>query len=137
MLKSTDLGRTSDQNAFADEDPDFFLQYVGPSHTLILNKYCVVRPQYLLHTNVFVPQNNYLSESDLLAAWNVLSRLESPHMIIYNCGFEAGSSLGHKHIQILPLPLKEEFEFFPDSIGISEGQSCSKKNILRGCRTKT
>jgi ATP adenylyltransferase/5',5'''-P-1,P-4-tetraphosphate phosphorylase II len=123
MLKSTDLGRTPDQNAFADEDPDFFLEYVGPSHTLILNKYCVVRPQSLLHTNVFVPQNNYLSESDLLAAWNVLSRLESPHMIIYNCGFEAGSSLGHKHVQILPRPLGEEFEFFPDSIGISEGQS--------------
>jgi ATP adenylyltransferase/5',5'''-P-1,P-4-tetraphosphate phosphorylase II len=131
MLKSTDLGRTSDQNAFADEDPDFFLEYVGPSHTLILNKYCVVRPQYLLHTNVFVLQSDHLSESDLSAAWNVLSRLESPHMIIYNCGFEAGSSVGHKHIQILPRPPKEEFEFFPDSIGISEGQSCSRKDLFR------
>jgi ATP adenylyltransferase len=123
ILSSTDPGRTKATNPFADDDPDFLLEHVGPSHTLILNKYCVVRPQYLLHTNVFVPQTDHLTESDLSAAWGVLSRLDSPHVVIYNCGFEAGSSLGHKHLQILPRPPKDEFEFFPDALGISDGQS--------------
>jgi ATP adenylyltransferase/5',5'''-P-1,P-4-tetraphosphate phosphorylase II len=31
---------------------------------------------------------------------------------IFNCGFEAGSSIGHKHMQVLP---KAEVELFPDS----------------------
>jgi ATP adenylyltransferase/5',5'''-P-1,P-4-tetraphosphate phosphorylase II len=122
ILKSNDPGRTKDNNAFSDDDPDFFLEHVGPSHTLILNKYCVVRPQYLLHTNGFVPQADHLTESDLSAAWNVLSRLNSLHIVIYNCGFDGGSSVGHKHMQILPRPPKEEFDFFPNALGISEGQ---------------
>jgi ATP adenylyltransferase/5',5'''-P-1,P-4-tetraphosphate phosphorylase II len=75
----------------------------------------------LLHTNVFEPQSNPLNESDLSAAWSVFSRLETPHMIIYNCGADAGASQGHKHIQIFPRPLKEDFELFPSAIGISEG----------------
>lgn len=123
ILASNDPGRMKDSNAFADTDPDFLLEHVGPEHTLILNKYCVVRPQYLLHTNVFVPQANHLTESDLSAAWSVLSRLENPNIVIYNCGFEGGSSVGHKHLQILPLPPKQEFDFFPNTLGISEGNS--------------
>lgn len=121
MLKSNDPGRTEDRNAFSDDDPDFFLEHVGPAHSLILNKYCVVRPQYIIHTNVFTPQSDPLSENDLSAVWSVLSRLESQHMVIFNGGAEAGSSLGHKHLQVLPRPPKEEFDFFPNTIGISEG----------------
>lgn len=123
ILSRTDPGRTKATNPFADEDPDFLLEHVGLFHTLILNKYCVVRPQYLLHTNVFEPQTDHLTESDLSAAWSVLSRLDSPHVVIYNCGFEAGSSLGHKHLQILPRPPKNEFEFFPDALGIDDKSS--------------
>ncbi|EKD14400.1 Ap4A phosphorylase II [Drepanopeziza brunnea f. sp. 'multigermtubi' MB_m1] len=135
-------------NPFADEDPDFLLARLGPgpgpgpspshshspSHSLILNKYCVVRPQYLLHTNDFVPQADPLTEADLGCAWDVLQRLESGrstgtgtgtgsrrYLVIYNCGFEAGSSLGHKHLQILPAPPREEFDFFPDALGIDDG----------------
>jgi ATP adenylyltransferase/5',5'''-P-1,P-4-tetraphosphate phosphorylase II len=92
-----------------------------------------VRPQYLLHTNDFVPQTDHLTEGDLAAAWNVLTRLEkdSKHVVIYNCGFEAGSSLGHKHLQILPLPAKEEFEFFPDKLGIDEDSSTTPRVPFR------
>ena len=42
-------------------------------------------------------------------------------MVIYNCGVEAGSSIGHKHLQVLPRPGKEDFEMFPDALGIDEG----------------
>ena len=42
-------------------------------------------------------------------------------MVIYNCGVEAGSSIGHKHLQVLPRPEKREFELFPDVLGIDDG----------------
>ncbi|KAN0106004.1 Ap4A phosphorylase II [Hyaloscypha variabilis] len=121
ILSSTDPGRSKPTNAFSDTDPDFLLSHIGPSHTLILNKYCVVRPQFILHTNDFVPQSDHLTESDLDAAWTVLSSLtRRKHIVIYNCGFEGGSSIGHKHLQILPRPSEGDgFEFFPDLLGIS------------------
>lgn len=68
-----------------------------------------------------MPQADHLTENDLSAAWSVLSRLDGKYLVIYNCGFEGGSSVGHKHLQILPRPEREEFEFFPDMLGISEG----------------
>jgi ATP adenylyltransferase len=36
-------------------------------------------------------------------------------MMIYNCGFESGSSQGHKHMQLWPYPDEQElgFELFP------------------------
>jgi ATP adenylyltransferase/5',5'''-P-1,P-4-tetraphosphate phosphorylase II len=123
ILSSTDPGRSKPTNAFSDTDPDFLLSHIGPSHTLILNKYCVVRPQFILHTNDFVPQSDHLTESDLDAAWTVLSSLtRRKHIVIYNCGFEGWSSIGHKHLQILPRPSEGDgFEFFPDLLGISLG----------------
>lgn len=125
ILKPNDPGRTQDRGAFEDEDPDFFLEHVGPSHTLILNKFCVVRPQYVLHTTRYERQSDKLSALDLEAAWSVLSRLESEHIVIFNCGVEAGASQGHKHLQILPRPKREEFELFPDLLGIDDGRSMS------------
>jgi ATP adenylyltransferase/5',5'''-P-1,P-4-tetraphosphate phosphorylase II len=80
-----------------------------------------VRPQFVLHTTDFVPQADHLTESDLGAAWDVLSSLGKGYFVIYNCGFEGGSSVGHKHLQILPRPEEEGFGFFPDVLGIDDG----------------
>ncbi|CAG8981592.1 hypothetical protein HYALB_00009471 [Hymenoscyphus albidus] len=126
ILQPNDPGRTQDRGAFADDDPDFFLEHVGPSHTLILNKFCVVRPQYVLHTTAFEPQYDKLSVADFKAAWSVLSRLESEHIVIFNCGVDAGASQGHKHLQIVPA--REEFNLFPDVLGIDH-ESCTVPGI--------
>ncbi|KAL2061040.1 hypothetical protein VTL71DRAFT_9092 [Oculimacula yallundae] len=126
IQKANDPGRSSDQHVFSDPDPDFVIDLIGESHTLRLNKFCVVRPQYVLHTTEFTPQSDHLNKSDFAAAWNVLSRLESRHMVIYNCGVEAGSSIGHKHLQVLPRPDKKDFELFPDALGIDD-----EKNEVR------
>jgi ATP adenylyltransferase/5',5'''-P-1,P-4-tetraphosphate phosphorylase II len=98
-----------------------------------------VRPQFILHTNEYQKQADHLTESDLNAAWKVLSSLGSEkgkgerngYFVIYNCGFEGGSSIGHKHLQILPRPEREEFEFFPDVLGISSGKSLYSMSTLR------
>lgn len=102
-------------NPFLNPDPEFVLSPVGESHSLLLNKFCVCRPSLLLTTRLFAPQTNALDATDLTATWAVLERLGSSYYAIYNCGFEAGSSQGHKHLQIFPYPTKEDltFELFP------------------------
>ena len=49
--------------------------------------------------------------------------------MIYNCGLEAGSSQGHKHMQLWPVPSASElgFDLFP-----GEAESTSKVTTLRG-----
>ncbi|XMA16591.1 hypothetical protein WAI453_009382 [Rhynchosporium graminicola] len=91
---------------FADTDPSFVIDFMGPSHKLILKKY------YIL---------DHLNRSDFSAAWNVLTRLESRHMVINNCGVEA-----YKHLQVLLRPDKQDFELFPDALGILDEQMRSE-----------
>ncbi|CAL3965359.1 unnamed protein product [Diplocarpon coronariae] len=127
IQSADDPGRSKDLHVFSDTDPDFVIGFVGPAHKLILNKYCIVRPQYILHTNVFTPQAEHLNESDFAAAWEVLGKLNSRHVVIFNCGAMAGSSLGHKHLQVLPRPMREDgFELFPDALGIVDESNTVK-----------
>lgn len=103
------------KNPFVDPDPNFVVCYVGPSHTLLENKFCIYRPMLILHTNEFVPQEDDLDRSDLAAAWAVLKHFKEPSLLIYNCGIDAGSSQGHKHMQIWPYPDAKQigFDLFP------------------------
>jgi sulfate adenylyltransferase (ADP) / ATP adenylyltransferase len=51
----------------------------------------------------YAPQTDDLDRSDIAAAWAVLKEFKTPQMVIYNCGANAGSSQGHKHLQVFPL----------------------------------
>jgi len=100
----------------------------GNPHTPILNKYCVVRPQFLLNTNEYQKQAGRLTESDLGAVWEMLSSLGSGkgkngYFVIYNCRVQGGGSVGHKHLQIWRRLEGDEFKAFPDVLGISSGKS--------------
>lgn len=68
----------------------------------ILNKFCFVRPQFVLHTIEVQSQNGSLNESDFSAVWSVLTSLRTNYMAISNCGTDAGASVNHKHLQIIP-----------------------------------
>ena len=78
-------------------------------HTsLILNKFNVYRPQFLLlTTNPLARQYDILDETDLKAGWSTLRHSlvsqasSAQYYIIYNCGREGGSSRLHKHMQVL------------------------------------
>jgi ATP adenylyltransferase len=111
------------KSPFARDPPDFVIEHVGAKHTLRLNKFCVVRPQLILHTNEFEPQIEPLSAEDLEAAWSVLCRLESPYIVIYNGGMQGGWSLTHRHMHLLPRPPRDEHDLFPDIYGIKDGES--------------
>ncbi|MCJ1261987.1 hypothetical protein MMC22_001856 [Lobaria immixta] len=129
ILSSDDPGRTKAIGPFVHPDPEFVLTSVGNSHTLELNKFCVLRPSLVLHTNKFVPQTNDLEEIDITAAWDVLKRLIVPQIVLYNCGVEAGSSQGHKHLQIFPRPRPEDFNLFPDTEDLSLDEPSSVLNV--------
>ncbi|KAK2737962.1 hypothetical protein FQN57_007316 [Myotisia sp. PD_48] len=108
---------------FAKDPPDFVLQDVGgSSHTLRLNKFCVVRPQLILHTNEFEPQIEPLSAADIEVAWEVLCRMKTPYIVIYNGGMQGGWSLPHRHMQLLPRPSRDVHDLFPDIYGIEDGR---------------
>ncbi|OAL33507.1 hypothetical protein AYO20_07193 [Fonsecaea nubica] len=103
-------------NPFLNPKPEEILSEVGPSHLLILNKFSVYRPSLLVITRHFAPQSDDLDFSDLSAAWAILQHFKQRYMMIYNCGFESGSSQGHKHLQFWPYPDEQElgFQLFPN-----------------------
>jgi ATP adenylyltransferase len=113
-------GRTKAIGPFVNPDPKFVIASVGPLHTLELSMYCVHRPGLVLHTNAYRPQTEALDKTDLAAAWAVLHQMEMPCMILYNCGVEAGSSQGHKHLQVIPKP-HPDFGLFLDGTELSTG----------------
>lgn len=56
----------------------------------------------VLHTIEFENQDELLNASDFQAAWSALKSLGDGYMIIYNGGKDAGASLNHKHMQVIP-----------------------------------
>ena len=126
VLASDAPGRSKPIGPFVDPPEVFIIARIGESHKLILNKYCVYRPMLILHTAVFALQTDDLDESDLAAAWAILHKMKTPQMIIYNCGVEAGSSQGHKHIQIFPRQDSGGFQPFPSKVLSTEGGSSSE-----------
>nr|OQO32244.1 hypothetical protein B0A51_00492 [Rachicladosporium sp. CCFEE 5018] len=104
MTKPYNPGDTSRKPAFTGDPPEYTLCEVGPAHKLILNKYCWVRPQLILHTLEYESQRDGLTLRDVDATWQVLEMLGEGYMAIFNGGPEAGGSIAHKHVQIMPKP---------------------------------
>lgn len=103
ILAADAKGRSEDTDAFGDDDPAFTVSTIGSHHKLILNKFCVVRPQFVLHTKDFEKQSDPLTYSDVNALRQTMQELGPGKYIgIFNCGAKAGSSIGHKHMQVFP-----------------------------------
>ncbi|KAI0167302.1 5-p-4-tetraphosphate phosphorylase [Pestalotiopsis sp. NC0098] len=98
---------------FLNPDPDFVVATIGGGHILELSMHCLYRPAFILHTRDFAPQTDDLDLSDFATIHLVMADLGRtiPQMAIYNCGVDAGSSQGHKHMQIFALP--DPFPLFP------------------------
>ncbi|KAF3928283.1 hypothetical protein AA313_de0208726 [Arthrobotrys entomopaga] len=125
-------GRSKPQGPFVDPDPNFVVAKIGDTHTLIFSKFCVPRPHLVLHTNQFALQTEDLTAADLEAAWRTLKSFpETPSMMIYNCGVDAGSSQGHKHMQVFPKPDNDEgrFKLFPDKAELSQDEAVTLPSV--------
>lgn len=128
ILARDDPRRTTPIGPFMNVPDSFLIAYVGPglSHQLIFNKYCAIRPMMILHTSDFALQSSDLDAADLEAVFAVLTLYESRYMAIYNCGADAGSSQGHKHLQIFPRPASD---LFPDRAQSSSTITSSVPNV--------
>lgn len=96
-----------------EADPGLNVSMINKTHRLVLNRYCALRPQFLiLTTDSYRRQTEQLDGADISAAWAGLHSLESDSMVIYNCGPKAGCSRLHKHLQMFSIP--QGFKLFPD-----------------------
>lgn len=101
-------GRKTAGGPFISPDPEEILVDFGPSHRLMVNKYCLYRPMLVLPTTEFELQSDDLNHADLAAAWAFLNAYKQTKMVlIYNHGVNSGSSQGHKHLQLFPYPDKQ------------------------------
>ena len=68
--RPTSFGPGSD---IANGHPDLLVQMPNDTHLLVINKFCIARPQLLLLTaDSYRRRPKALSQADLAAAWTVL-----------------------------------------------------------------
>ncbi|KUL83469.1 hypothetical protein ZTR_10811 [Talaromyces verruculosus] len=91
---------------FVNPKPDEVVyEDVGSKHRLMLNKFCLYRPMLVLPTKEFALQSDDLDAADITAAWAILHAYHTfEPLVIYNRGVNGGSSQGHKHLQLFPVP---------------------------------
>lgn len=88
---------------FADPDPALVVGAVSDTHLCLLNKFPVLERHLLLVTRAFAPQEAWLDAADQAALAAGLTGIDG--LGFYNGGPVAGASQGHKHLQLVPLPL--------------------------------
>ncbi|KAI9661370.1 MAG: hypothetical protein M1831_003103 [Alyxoria varia] len=101
-------GRSTASGPFIDPNPEEAICTLENTHRLMFNKFCIYRPMLVLPTVRYELQTDDLTIQDMRATWAVLKAYKRmPMMAVYNCGVDAGSSQGHKHLQVFPLPAHE------------------------------
>lgn len=113
ILEPTAPGRSESSGPFVDPEPAFVVTQIGHRHRLLINRYSIYRPMLVLPTISYELQTDDLNIDDMAAAWAVLKAYSSPQILIYNCGVHAGSSQGHKHLQIFPQPATGDSRLWP------------------------
>lgn len=113
---------------FVNPKPDeIILDDVGPKHRLMLNKYCLYRPMLVIPTKEFALQSDDLDSHDIAATWALINAYHSfEPLVIYNRGVNGGSSQGHKHVQLFPVPPLKPFFGKADSMWPAKATSSTE-----------
>lgn len=90
---------------------DGFIDEITDEHCLIFNKFAECDRHLLVITKNQVNQTKPLNVSDFKAALFVQKSLKS--FLFFNCGFESGGSMNHKHIQLMPYSIIDGPELIP------------------------
>jgi len=99
------VGGAAGFNPFLPYDPAMFVGEVSGTHVGLLNKFPVLPVHLLLVTRAFESQAAPLGRADLEALAVGLQAVDG--LGFYNGGEVAGASQGHKHLQVVGLPLAE------------------------------
>jgi sulfate adenylyltransferase (ADP) / ATP adenylyltransferase len=96
------------QNPFLPYETDLFVADLAPAHVALLNKFNVVKHHLLIITRHFEPQEDWLTHNDFVALAQCMAQING--LAFYNGGQQAGASQGHKHLQIIPLPISSDHQ---------------------------
>ncbi len=95
--------RGQPRDPFGPCDPDLLLGDLSPTHCCVLNKFPALARHLLIVTRAPEPQEQLLTTLDLVALWTTMAGMDG--FAFYNGGQVAGASQGHKHLQLVPLPM--------------------------------
>lgn len=111
-------------NPFLPYDQNLYVTDISDTHVCLLNKFNVVDHHFLIVTQAFESQLNWLTLNDFTALHRCLTDVAG--LFFYNGGPDAGASQPHKHLQVVPqqsmaLPVETAIQAtdFIDGIGQS------------------
>ena len=107
-------------NPFLEPEAALVVRDLGPRHRALLNKFSVLREHLLIVTREPAEQRSPLDHDDFAALAMVMKDAEV--LAFYNGGPEAGASQGHKHLQVVTLPLSPRHSI-PIDVLLADGQA--------------
>jgi len=103
LSDSSEQSLANPDNPFLHPDPALWVEALGQSHNLLLNKYSLLPLHGLITSQTFVEQSSLLNLADFNAIASVLDQVDG--LIFYNSGPLAGASQAHRHFQLVPKDL--------------------------------
>ncbi|MFP4693942.1 MAG: ATP adenylyltransferase family protein [Halothece sp.] len=100
-----------DFDPFLPYEKDLFVSEISDTHICLLNKYNVVENHLLIVTREFEAQENLINHADFTALCACLQKVNG--LGFYNSGKDAGASVKHKHLQLVPYSLAPNLEQIP------------------------
>jgi ATP adenylyltransferase len=102
-LREKHADRAEPSNPFLPPDPDLTVAELSPTHLAVLNRYPVIHHHLLVVTREYEDQTLPIGAGDFDALVRVLAEIDG--LGFYNAGPEAGASLDHRHLQVVPFPV--------------------------------
>ena len=109
---------------------DGYVDQITKDHCLIFNKFAECDKHVLVITKKQENQTSALNMTDFKAALLVMKSLDC--FGFFNCGFDSGGSMNHKHIQFMPyssvaasgqsgmIPLEKTAMYYYEKAGIKD-----------------
>ncbi len=110
-----------DFDPFLPYEEDLFVSNISETHLCLLNKYNVVENHILIVTRDFEEQENLINHADLTALCACLKQVDG--LGFYNSAKDAGASVRHKHLQLVPQSLAPDYTEIPITPALKMGES--------------
>lgn len=115
---------------FLPYEEALYVADVTDSHVAVLNKFNVVEEHLLVVSRAFESQELLLGREDFAALFRCLAELEA--LGFYNGGLLAGASQGHRHLQLVPLPLSTVSQTVPIEPLLARAKPARRPCIVEG-----
>jgi len=118
------------ENPFLPYEEDMFVADISETHVCLLNKFNVIDHHLLIVTRAFEEQETLLTLNDFEAIQACMVEFEG--LAFYNGGVVAGASQGHKHLQMIPLPMAGKGPKVPVEPLFGDGKRGGNPGVIPG-----